>query len=1465
MGDRQGNIPGGTPTTKADILKGEYDCIRKRRRVAFQKANGEAETQSAVENPKRTTRPSNVVGLALSGGGLRSAMFNDGFLQGLSHRGLLRYVDYLCSVSGGGYIASHLATRRPKDPIKSPQETSEINESRNFHENPKFESSELDSKDQNGSQEMPSWYLGREPNTGKRDVDRMRGVGRYLTGFLSLAPSLVFSMLSNALIYLALCGIVATLLALFWRSFDHPDFRFLLLRVLQFQYGGEFLIAFYPVILIVILGPAALVIRSACFWGSRVLVRENTGSANKLNTILLNGIPDFRKIVQFWMQYGLITLGFSIVVSIAVFTGNAQMEFSQSQQELTRLSDYGQMLALIAAGIQILVFLGRERLFQSELDEAKRWQKVSQIVITHGAILILVVAMIHWMAKEDISRFNELRPDYLVMEDVLDWPVADRIFQEYDPTHSSNEKEPEFLRDRFESAERSRWFIADPWRQHLADGLLTNGKDSLSLQAKPPSPLLVSKEPRGLLRYLGAVEAYCRANLWMDVALCPGLSEKLQFWKSDGEDRSLIVERWNKKLEDPGLMTHLLVTLGGTEGKLRTEKITKSNVDSNVEKSKRTLNEMTISQRFGQATINRNLFHALAPGVIRKKDVASTLIVPPYDQRARWAWLVSWVGVLGVGLLCNRMVGRFISVYGFYRSRLRRFFHGGLDDIALSNLTSTDYGLPHPLFLAAKMTPVRSKGGYQVATEPFVFSSIYCGDLEKHCYHPDSLTYCGKHEKLMLSDAVTLSGAAVTPLMSHNWCLSMVLSFFGSELGKWIYFSKPVKDRDDEEMFGSEFFVLLATVTILFLLAYSELLTWTSSILMMFSALMIVLSIKKPDGPILLLTSILCLNRHREPRSNGSQETRIHSENSREEDPTYADKDRDHLVGHIADGGFFDYLGTFELLRRRCSIVIVSDAGAHLNGDSLAPLAKLCEMASANLGIRILDLDHGGPIDFGRLGIDEDRMVHQPFLCARIQYPPELSIDADGSSDQEPEFGLLIYCQMAITEDDPLEIQQIRHRFPSFPDEPTSNQFYTDEQVSAYSQLGYHIAERLCVEMHRWDADVIHKAINNIEVGHPENIEDGQPLFSTVQQRLTTAFRLACFQEKKYNDNDIFSEAIWPSRKGCTPSSAAAHQRLRSRARIASKQALEFLESRECSMKEGSKELTSKEILEEWRSNELPEELPLTESLVEFWLNQYETNADLRTEYRNAVTGDINAISDDVRSQCCELYSRIAIGFPIVGDPDGQHDIEGWYESLQGERLLMASHLALIAVASQEIHYGRPGNTFQIGGRQKLIELAISLADVILVGAYAGSGDLNRLSKNCIGEILEMRWCTFVGSEHLAVVSFSQCMMTMWGSLARHRLKNKYPQEYEFQQVLRQELKNIKTVAQEVYDQGNELASAQCRILLDRSLREQDTYELVQTLEKVWCIAFSYAAEPLATAPKEKNSVSTKPVSVKAR
>ena len=57
-----------------------------------------------------TDTKSSLVGLALSGGGIRSAVSNLGLLQGLSKAGILQLIDILSVVSGGGYIGACLSS-----------------------------------------------------------------------------------------------------------------------------------------------------------------------------------------------------------------------------------------------------------------------------------------------------------------------------------------------------------------------------------------------------------------------------------------------------------------------------------------------------------------------------------------------------------------------------------------------------------------------------------------------------------------------------------------------------------------------------------------------------------------------------------------------------------------------------------------------------------------------------------------------------------------------------------------------------------------------------------------------------------------------------------------------------------------------------------------------------------------------------------------------------------------------------------------------------------------------------------------------------------------------------------------------------------------------------------------------------------------------------------------------------------
>jgi len=95
---------GKRPATFKDVFAKELECVSRSR---------ELRSRELCEIPVDFTE-SSLIGLAFSGGGIRSATFNLGILQALAEKRLLHKFDYLSTVSGGGYIGSWLAalTRR---------------------------------------------------------------------------------------------------------------------------------------------------------------------------------------------------------------------------------------------------------------------------------------------------------------------------------------------------------------------------------------------------------------------------------------------------------------------------------------------------------------------------------------------------------------------------------------------------------------------------------------------------------------------------------------------------------------------------------------------------------------------------------------------------------------------------------------------------------------------------------------------------------------------------------------------------------------------------------------------------------------------------------------------------------------------------------------------------------------------------------------------------------------------------------------------------------------------------------------------------------------------------------------------------------------------------------------------------------------------------------------------------------
>jgi hypothetical protein len=77
----------------------------------------------AILEDTRPQSPPPIIGLGLSGGGIRSATFSLGVLQALAGSGKLSAFDYLSTVSGGGYIGSWLSAWISRDNFASVEES----------------------------------------------------------------------------------------------------------------------------------------------------------------------------------------------------------------------------------------------------------------------------------------------------------------------------------------------------------------------------------------------------------------------------------------------------------------------------------------------------------------------------------------------------------------------------------------------------------------------------------------------------------------------------------------------------------------------------------------------------------------------------------------------------------------------------------------------------------------------------------------------------------------------------------------------------------------------------------------------------------------------------------------------------------------------------------------------------------------------------------------------------------------------------------------------------------------------------------------------------------------------------------------------------------------------------------------------------------------------------------------------
>lgn len=137
---------------------------------------------------------------------------------------------------------------------------------------------------------------------------------------------------------------------------------------------------------------------------------------------------------------------------------------------------------------------------------------------------------------------------------------------------------------------------------------------------------------------------------------------------------------------------------------------------------------------------------------------------------------------------------------------------------------------------------------------------------------------------------------------------------------------------------------------------------------------------------------------------------------------------------YLSDGGHFENLGLYELVRRKCRYIIASDGGCDPDY-AFGDLGNAIQKCRRDLGAEIL-------IDVSKLRPKEgDRFCEQHYAVGKIKY-----------SDLTE--GTLVYLKSSLTKNDRRDVQSFAEEDGTFPHDSTADQFFNETRFESFRTLG---------------------------------------------------------------------------------------------------------------------------------------------------------------------------------------------------------------------------------------------------------------------------------------------------------------------------------------------------------------------------------------------------------------------------